>query len=227
MENMDIMDNIKEVLVFISFSFSRFFLNFVSHLSYLVLALFLTLVVYFTGFKSFGNHYLFVGYMVLLVVLNYFIRKFLFFRHQLILNLFYVRFLGNRGVLPNTEVPCDLRVTLKQVSQSLKEMGYRFRSHKLLAALTAEVTAGNTMRSPLELKKGKKLILAYFFLQCLVVLLVWLPFALISFLFTMGLSSHLKFLIYLLSFFFVYFLNATIIDPMVALLVQKRITEKK
>jgi hypothetical protein len=217
------MEDIKEILVFISFSFGRFFINMASHLGLLFLTLALTLPVYFIGYKSFGTHSFFAGYLVFIGVLHYMIRKFLFFRHQLILNVWYVRFLGNRGVVPDTTVPLDLRETLSKVRSSLKKTGHHFLPAKLLVAITAPIATGKSQWTPTVLKQGKKIMLTYLCIQWVAVIVMWVPFGLISFLFTMGLSAHLQFLIYLLGFFFAYFLNTAILDPFIALLVQKRI----
>jgi hypothetical protein len=221
------MNDIKEILVFISFSFKRFFINLASWLGYLFIVVTLTTAVFFIGYKSFKSHYFFYGYLVVLVLVTLKLRSFLFYRHQLPLNVHYVRFLADRDAYIRegaaAGVPPGLRQIAGELRKTIKKKGIRFMSKKIVAALTALQAEGNEEFSPENMGKLRYTAVTLFMLRLAILLMMWLPFALLSFLFTSQSSASVQFLIYLLGLFFVWFLDAAFLDPIIALLVQKRV----
>jgi hypothetical protein len=222
------MNDIKEVLVFISFVFKRFFINMAVHLLYLIVVLGITIPVFFLGYKTFKNHYAFIGFLVALVIINTRIRKFLF-KHQLFMNAHFVLFLDDRETYmqsgEKTPLPGDLKQNLDKVRNAIKTQGIGRVSRKLMAALTAMMINREQFNIKEYVSHGRTVILAYFFFQLVMIMLLWIPFALVSILFIGNLSASVQYLIFLVGFFFVYFLNAAIIDPLMSLMVQKRLHE--
>ncbi|MCP5046658.1 MAG: hypothetical protein GY940_05775 [bacterium] len=225
-------NDIKEILLLIGLAFRDFAGNLLSHLLYFFAVMAITIPVFFIGYRSFHSHSFFIGYLAVLVLLNFKIRNWLFFKHQLRLNARYVHFLAHKesflqGGMTLLEVPRNNSQTVKQVRETAKKEGAGFLPNKLLAALTAIQIAGEAKEEPGKrmIGTGKSIAIKYLFLQLGTTLLLWTPFALISFLSSMNFSPVMQLFIHLLGFIFVYFLNTIILDPIISLLVQKKVKE--
>jgi len=212
------MNEFKQILTFISYSFRRFFVNLAVHLGYLFVTVTVTLPVFFISYKSFKNHTFFLVYLVLLTTLNYMFRRSMVFRHQLKLNVRFVRFLGNPDAFfqddTNKKEPVIEKETIKKVQAQLK--GSLFLPGKLLAAYTALY-----VEKEMDFSKKKAnnlgLYIKYMLIQLALFVVLLLPFVGISSLFTMGAAPAVTMLVYLMGLFFVYFLNASILDPILSL----------
>jgi len=220
------MNDLKEILIFISFTLKRYFLNLVSHLLYLVLVLILAVFAFFQGYKTFQNHYAFIGFLIVLVLINIKIRGFLY-KHQLIMDVLLVRFLDDQAAyaqaLGKHDIPKDLARRYVEVKAQIKKENPGILSRRLSASLFALKLNREDVDFKYYLSIGKPIILAFAFFQLAIILIMWIPFAGISLLFIGGLSASVQYLIFLVGFFFVYFLNAAIVAPIVALLVVKKI----
>ena len=217
------MNELRDVLIFLSVSFRRFFLNFLLYSGYFFVVVVLTAFVFFFSFRTFGNYTLFIIVLAVLVVMHFIVRKRLFLKRQLRLNLMFVEFLGkkDRQDFSPVEAGKFLLKKVKEVKSGLKEEGAGFIPDKLLLALTALRTGGEDRSFTIgELKKLKAATLKYIFMDALIFLIVLIPFALISFFFTKGFVVSIQLLIYLLGFLFVYFLNSAVFDPILYLIIQ-------
>jgi hypothetical protein len=223
------MDDMKDILAFIGFAAGRFFTNLVSYFGYLFLVVALTVPVFLIGYGNFHSHYVFLGFLVLLVLVNVKLRRVLIFKNQLALNMMFVRFLEDRENITveglYAELPKDTAQALKAGRERLKKEGMGFIPAKLLVAVAALQTAGGETfaGAKLSLRKVRRLVLGYLLAQSGIFLLALLPFLLVAFLFSGYMAGPSRILIYVLGVYFVYFLNAGILDPYMALLIQKRL----
>jgi len=228
------MEDIKNILVFIGFSFQRFFIHLIANFAYLLLVITITIVVFLLSYNAFKNHYFFIFYLFALLALNYIVRHLLFFKNQLRLNLGFIHFLD----LDNDKkqdylrvkivLPANASQRIKTAKEHLKKGGVRFISKKLLLAVAAMQiknggVEGDGFISKKRLKRSRKLVIKVLFFQLFAFFVLLVPFALISFFFTMGQAVSVKYIIYLLGFFFVYFLNAAIAEPIAGLMIQEKV----
>lgn len=242
------MKEIKELMTFISFSFQTYIMNLLVHFAYLFIVTAVTVPVFFIGYNVFHNHYLYYAFLFLLVIGNFFIRRFLVRRNQLYLNAQYIDYLyhherGNSGDRGNSFPPHDTssfppnapnaREITGTVRSILSKQGVRMVSLKLILALAAMEINNRENREKenpatpsidqVQWSHLKTIPRAYQFFQLGIFLALLIPFMLISFLITMGTPLALRWLIFPLGFFVVYFLNAGIVDPLIGLMVQKRV----
>ncbi len=219
------MSEINNVLIFLSFSFRRFFLNFLLYSGYFFAIVALTVFVFFFSYRTFGNYYLFLVVLAVLVVIHFLVKQGLFLKRQLALNIMFVEFLKNKGKKVFTPVETK-ELSLKKVKEmkpGLKKEGAGFIPNKLLLALRALQSGGEDGSfSSGELKKLKAETLKYIFINAIIFLIVLIPFMLISFFFTRGFMAGIQLLIYLLGFSFVYFLNSAVFEPIIYLIIQAR-----
>lgn len=117
---------------------------------------------------------------------------------------------------------------LGDAKAELKKAGMRWVSKDIAVALAI----GFTGRLNLVLEKFPDLpvkcrqhSIRYVLVKMLVFVLGLIPFALLSFLLTMGTRSGLTVLVYALGILFAYFLFAAVLEPMLSLFVFKRIFE--
>lgn len=219
------MSEIKDILIFISFSFRRFFTNFMLYLAYFFPVLILIVFVYFFSLRRFGNCCLFIIVLVILMIVHLLIRKKLFLKRQLILNLMFVDFLKNKDKTDFTLTAAE-DLSLKKLPETktgLKKEGAGFISHKLLLAVAAVRLKEKEDAAPLsreKLEKLKQSVLKYNFFGVLIFFILLVPFVFISFLFTRGLAVSIQMMIYLLGVFFVYFLYSAVFDPIIYLIIQ-------
>ncbi|MFC2155886.1 hypothetical protein ACFLRB_05305 [Acidobacteriota bacterium] len=217
------MNELRDILIFLSVSFHRFFLNFLLYSGYFFMVVVLTAFAFFFSLRTFGNYTLFIAVMAVLIVIHFLVKQRLFRKRQLRLNLLFVEFLKNKGRQDITPVePKEFSLKkVKKMKSGLKKEGAGFISNKLLLALTALQTGGgDDTWAKRKLRKLKTVTLKYIFIDVMVFLIILIPFALISFLFTKGLGVGIQLLIYLLGFLFVYFLNSAVFDPIVYLIIQ-------
>lgn len=232
------MKSIKELLVFISFSFQPFFMNLIVHFGYLFLVTALAIPVFFIGFKTAGNHNIYYLFLVLLTALNFKIRRSLVTRNQLRLDAHYIYWSyhkeRNNPFPPpfQGKLPPRPAKTAAAIREDLKKEGARMVSTKLVMAIAAaelnrkkQDGGGETAKSYTGKWDLLKAIPApYRFIQAGFFLIMLLFVTLIAYLLTLGFNPALRLLIFPLGFFVVYFLNAGIIDPMVGLLIQKKVS---
>lgn len=214
--------------MFIGFAMGRFFTNLVSYAGLLLVAVILTVTVFLTGFRSFHNHYPFAGFLVLLVIATFFLRRLLVLKNQTSMNVMFIRFLSDREQVTAQslmeDMP-DIRAALGNVREYTGKNGIFPVPAKLLVALAAlqAVRGGEGLPDRQGLLQARRLTVGYLLLQLGIFLLMLFPFILITFLFSSYMAGPSQLLIYILGVYFVYFINAGIIDPIVAFIIQKRI----
>jgi hypothetical protein len=212
------MEELKEILVFIGFVLWEFIIGVMASMAYIFIVIVVTMTVFFLAFGILESPYPFLLYLVLLAVVNRKIRKIFFFKRRLQLNLMYLYYLeGDRDF----SRPAKLPGLTENVHMSSRQPGLKFIPVTVIAAAAAlRIKTGQTVEPPTDMGPYYRLLL----LQALVFVVIAIPFGLISFLFSvhMSVGGALAYLIYLLGFFFAYFLNTALAEPIISLLAQKR-----
>lgn len=217
------MNGLKEVLIFIGFSFRKFLANFLFALVYFFSVIFLTVFVFLFSVRTFDNYYLFIAYLVLLIIVHVQMKRTFFLKRQLYLNVGFVDFLQeeNKVVSEASAAPGLSLKTLKDIKTELKKEGSGLISKELLAAIAAlRVKHEGLSFAGEKLNKLKKTTLKYICINIIFFIIVLVPFALISFLFTRGFVPGVQLLVYLVGFLFVCFLNAAVFEPVIYLIIQ-------
>lgn len=231
------MEDIKEVLIFIGYAFSQFLRHSLYYTVYFLLVLTVTISLYFLNYRFFDHFYPFIVYLVILILVNFWLKKSLFLKSQLQLNLLFIHYLENKGDLGRENLVGFLkkrsRINRKTVKESLKSGRLEFLSDKLrLAAaafhlgITGDQAEAVGFPDDDRLNRLENLTLKYMLIESIIFLLLLIPFALISFLFTRGFAFRIQFLVYLLGVLFTYFLHTTIFDPLFYLILQKKFCEE-
>lgn len=222
------MDDLKEILMFIGFAMGKFFTNLVLYAGLLLVAVILTTAVFLIGIRNFHSNYMFAAFLAVLAIAVLFLRRLLVLKNQTVMNMMFIRFLSDReDVTAQTlieELP-DIRQPLRQAHEFAKENNIRPVPAKLQAALAAifALSKEKEMSNGQRFAQVRRLTLGYLLLQLGIFLLILLPFILITFLFSGYMTGPSSLLIYVLGVYFVYFLNAAIIDPILSLILQKRL----
>ncbi len=233
------MTDIKTVLLFFSYSMGPFLLHLMFNLFYFLLIIAITIVVFLFSYTS-NNHQVFVVYFVGIIFLSLLIRRTIFLKWHLGLNIHFLRFLtrleGSKGQMEGAgsdstrvSLPQNPREKLKKIKENLKKSGINRLPFKLLIALAAPHINGPELPKksfvPDSIHRLKRHALRLTLIEALAFLLLLIPFGLISFLFTIGMGSAIKVLIYVLGFFFALFLHSAIVLPITGLILQKRTIE--
>jgi hypothetical protein len=229
------MKDLKIVLLYFSFSMGSFLAYLLVNLLFFFAVIAVTIMMFVLGYISHLS-WLFPVYLAASVVLVFWgLRKF-FFKRRLGLNMDFTRFLvhmahlGDDGAAESTipakmEFPQDLGNIVKEVKDSLIGHGIKCIPNKLLIALTAARICDQQPTSEtaqLDLWKGFSSRLSLLEIVGFVVLFI--PFGLISFIFTLGMDSTITQLIYGMGFFFAWFLHASIVMPIVGLILQRKMS---
>jgi hypothetical protein len=217
------MKPLTHALVFISYSLRLFLINFLSSLVYLILVTAITTAAFMFAFHTFRKPYLFWLYLAVLAVVNYKIREFLFFRYQTPMNLRFLYFLEGKTDFLHVELPKNPGRTARKLKKEIRNTGLTSISRKvLLAVIVLHMNDSNESMQKVSLPPG---IYKYLFFQLIAFLILLVPFGLIAFLFTLGLGvkGTVTYLVYLLGFFFVYFLNAVVVEPISGLMIQEMV----
>jgi hypothetical protein len=111
--------------------------------------------------------------------------------------------------------------------QELKDQNIKIYSRKILCAISV-IKRENNALSFKEIKNSMGLIWKYLFYELFIFIVILLPFAIISFLFSSGfvIKGSVNFLIFTLCFIFVYFLETSLIKPIFYLIIQKKLYEQ-
>ncbi len=227
------MKDLKIVLLFFSFSMGSFLVYLLSNLLYFFAVIAVTIMVFVLGYIS-RIQWLFPVYFVVSVVLVFWGLRTFFFKRRLGLNMDFTRFLvhleDSSGVAESTapakiELPQDVGNMLKKLKDNLKQGGIKRIPVKLSIALLAARICGQEPPSgaeQLRLWKGHSVRLSL--LEALAFVVLFIPFGLISFLFTLGMDSTITQLIYGMGFFFAWFLHASIVMPIAGLILQRKMS---
>jgi L-cystine uptake protein TcyP (sodium:dicarboxylate symporter family) len=231
------MTDLKIVLLFFSYSIGPFLLYLMFNLFYFLLIIAITIAAFFFSYTS-NNHQVFVVYLVGIILLSLLIRRTIFLKWDLGLNIHFIRFLarlegsesqieGAGSDSSRVHLPQNPGETLKKIKENLKKSNIHRLSFRLLTALAALHINGQELPKesshPDSILRLKRYALRLTLMEVLAFLLLLIPFGLISFLFTIGVESAVKVLIYVLGFFFAWFLQSAIVLPISGLILQKRI----
>jgi hypothetical protein len=168
---------------------------------------------------------------------NQILNRKIFLKRQFGLNLMFVKFLENidrfNSELTDTsylkaKAGDNWRSVLKKTRERLAMGKFRLISKRIIMA----VACIEQEFSKKKLLKTKKINLIaegtkkYFFLGLLIYGFLIIPFAIIAFFFTSGLDLAVKMLVLLVGYLFVCFLGFTIVEPLINLLIVKKVLEK-
>ncbi|MCP4156971.1 MAG: hypothetical protein GY757_55175 [bacterium] len=229
------MTDVKTVLMFISFKMQPFFVQMAANFLYFFLVLAITVPVFFFTYEE---PRLFGIYLTAIIVPVWLIRRVLFFKRQLILNIEFLRFLERFNEKENiiepdennsgkTKLPKNVKGILKGVKEELKKSGVRRISQKLASVYTCALICGQDLppeTSRLESVnnvRSKSVTLSL--MEGVIFLMLLIPFGGISLLFTLGVSWAIKLLIFIVGFIFAWFLHSAIVLPIGFLVLQKNV----
>ncbi|HLP59612.1 MAG TPA: hypothetical protein VK186_12310 [Candidatus Deferrimicrobium sp.] len=227
------MKDLKMVLLFFSFSMASFLVYLSLNLFYFFAIIAATILVFVMGYTS-HIQWLFTVYIAAAVPLIFWGLRVLFLRRRLALNVDFTRFLvrldegsimtGTKSV--KEELPQDLKKLLKEIKGKIKKGGVKYISVKLAIALTAAHIVGQEPSlEEKQLRRWKRHSVRISLLEALALLILFIPFGLISLLFTQGMGGMITLLIYVMGFFFAWFLHSGIVTPIAGLIMQEKIKD--
>lgn len=222
------MNDIKDIFMFLSFSYKKFLIDFFYYSIYFFAVIISTLLIFFINYRYLNNNMLFIVFLFVLIIGDYFLDKYIFSKNKYNLNISFFNYLnkekGFSGIVANK----DWRVELKKTKQELKDQNIKIYSRKILCAISVIKSKNNNVLFFEEIKNSMGLIRKYFFYEFFVFIAILIPFAIISFLFSYGfvIKGSVNFLIFTLCFIFVYFLETSLIKPIFYLIIQKKLYER-
>lgn len=227
------MKDLKIVLLYFSFSMGSFLVYLLTNLLYFFAVIAVTVMVFVLGYIS-HIRWLFPVYFAVAVFLVFWGLRTFFFKRRLALNMDFGRFLvrmgDSGGVAESTnpakiELPQDLGNMLKEIKGNLKQGGIKCIPVKLLIALlTARICGQEPVSGGEQLHLWKGYSARLSLLEMLGFVILFIPFGLISFVFTLGMDSAITQLIFGMGFFFAWFLHASIVMPIVGLILQRKMS---
>lgn len=227
------MKDLKIVLLFFSFSMGSFLVYLLANLLYFFAVIAVTIMVFVLGYIS-HVRWLFPVCFAALVVLVFWGLRTVFFKRRLGLNLDFARFLvrlgDSGGVAENmapakTELPQNVGKIVKEIKVNLKQGGIKCIPVKLSIALAAARICGQEPPSGVEqLRRWRGDSARLSLLEGLAFVVLFIPFGLVSLLFTLGMDNTITQLIYGMGFFFAWFLHASIVMPIAGLILQRKMS---
>lgn len=229
------MNDIKNILIFLSLSL-KVFLGFVLfNLLYLLICIIAILVIFIAS-PALLIHPLFLLLLLTGVILCHFIlKKGFLFKYQWMLNFKFTDFLTGESSPDNTvstEYDSVLKLPVKKIKKQFQAVKSDLKSRRLLLisnpvillmAIT-QMSIKHTWDKEADIAEPiRRLGWRYLVLNLLAFLMLLIPFVLISILLTIGIQWQFKYLIFFLGFIFAYFLYSALFVPIVSLLIQRQI----
>ncbi|MCU0286607.1 MAG: hypothetical protein MUF15_09425, partial [Acidobacteria bacterium] len=224
-----------------SFSMGSFLVYLALNLFYFFILISLSIMMFVLGYIS-NIQWLFMVFVVVIIPLFFWLLRVVFLKKRLALNIDFNHFLlrlekneheVDNGNLDKLEFPGDLKKLFKEIKSSLKKNGIKCIPTKLVTVLAAAHIGEHGKTKDLEEKeqlsygehcqRWQRDAIRLSLLEALAFIILFIPFGLISFLFTLGMSSSIMQLIYAMGFLFAWFLHAGIITPIVGLIMQGKI----
>lgn len=220
------MNDIKDIFIFLSFFYKRFLIGFFYYSIYFVAVIISTLLIFFINYRYSNNNMFFIVFLFVLIIGDYFLERYLFLKNKYDLNMAFFNYLNKKKDFSDT-VNKDWRIELKKTKQELKDQNIKIYSRKILCAISV-IKRENNALSFKEIKNSMGLIWKYLFYELFIFIVILLPFAIISFLFSSGfvIKGSVNFLIFTLCFIFVYFLETSLIKPIFYLIIQKKLYKR-
>jgi len=220
-----LIQDVQEILIFIGFGIKVFLMNLLSHFFYIFITIGVTIGLFFLCIQVFHGFTAFWIFLALLAWINYFIRSQLIYKNQLRMNLMFLRYHDKEADFLKTGVEVNYKEIYEDVKKQMQDANILYLPRALAVALVAyridTIKRGGTALN--DFKPYIRLTQYYLMLQGGLFMVMYIPFGLISFLYTFGLHSGIRLFVFLLGFFFVYFLNAAIVSPVICLLVVRGI----
>jgi len=229
------MMDIKVVLLFFSVSMGPFLLHLIFNLFYFLLLNAAAVAAFFIVYPS-DNAWMFPLFLVVMALFSLLVRRALFLKWHLGLNIHFIRFLSRDkegGSELETAGPQKVNLPrkpgklLKRIRKELKKGGMSRVSTKLATVLAAAHLAG-LEPLPIETARVESIrrlsvhVLKLTFIEAMAFSILLVPFGLISIIFTIGLDSTVTELIYAVGFFFAWFLHSAIVLPVTSLILQEK-----
>lgn len=220
------MNDIKDIFIFLSFFYKRFLIGFFYYSIYFVAVIISTLLIFFINYRYSNNNMFFIVFLFVLIIGDYFLERYLFLKNKYDLNMAFFNYLNKKKDFSDT-VNKNWRIELKKTKQELKDQNIKIYSRKILCAISV-IKRENNALSFKEIKNSMGLIWKYLFYELFIFIVILLPFAIISFLFSSGfvIKGSVNFLIFTLCFIFVYFLETSLIKPIFYLIIQKKLYQR-
>lgn len=223
-----IMDELKVVLMFIGFALHGIIIYMAINFAYFFVAIAVTVAVFLLGLKLTGGYGVFIVYMVIFAIINYKLRSKMVYKNQLWLDLCFLHFLDkNQDFIKQNPGP-EAAAFYASIKSNLAGLRAWFISPLLTSAFVSsqlKLKSSDSIQEAVtaeQWKTMKRIRLSFLGYELVLFLIIFLPFGLISFLYTIGISFPFQVLIYLLGFFFTYFLYSVIVQPILGLLILLR-----
>lgn len=217
------MENLKNVLIFTGNDLKEFLTIFFINLAYFSLILIITVSIFFITLEDNPGNYIYIFYIFILYVTDFFIRRMFFVNFQLKRNFNYIKFMHEyESGSPETPSSNEWKRIAGEVKITLKNAGFLYLPLNTLISLIA-LTAFKKDKSILKkgfIKKVNSISIKLIMTGYLLYILILAPFLLISFFFTIGMDVQIRLLIYLIAFIFASFIKTSALNPILFLLLQ-------
>lgn len=228
-------DDLKDVLAYLGISFRVFLIQLFFHFLCLFMLVVLLFLIFLFYHRLFTQPAVVVFLFVAVLLAHHLIKNRVLSRQQWALITGFAHYLADTEHLvpasfhwgksgPGVSL-VEIRSKLGRTRNDFRNTGIGVVSRKLLWTVTSlrHTVSHNWVPDHQWAKRVRKITCRFFFLKALLFLLLLIPFAGVSILFTVGVRPELKLIVFLLGVSFVYFLNAAIIEPVFYLLVEKKV----
>lgn len=218
-----LVQDLKDVLVFLSFAVKHYMAHLGRLLIYFFIVLVLIIAVFFTTVRLTGSLWPFAAFLLLLVIGHLLLSRQVFSPFQIRLYRRLWHFLsGGRG--DETVSAEELQKILVSSGELNKYSAARLSRRIRWAAAIVLTGSGHTWEpGSEEWRQAARGAILYLAAGYLLLFLLLAVFGSISLLFTLGMPPGVKLLIFTTGFIFAYFIYLAIIDPITGLMILRRI----
>lgn len=230
---------IKDVLVFLGLTNRRFLLQLLFNFLTLLFIILVLFAIFIINFRFVVGPIPILLFLTAAMLFYFLMRSKFIFKQKWMLFLGFSRYLANnQDTLPDGRAEKrfstllalkDIRIRLREVKLELNKSGQKWVSEDIALALAVGLSGSLIQQmekshvSPHTLTRDS---IRYFVVKFLIFISCLIPFAIISFLFTIGIQPGLTYLVYALGFLFAYFLYVAIFDPIVSLFIHRKISQR-
>lgn len=228
------MNDIKDILVFLSLSLKTFLSLVFFNLLYLLMSIMIIVGLFLVSSAPMSYSGSILLLLIFIIASHIAFKNIFLYKYQWLLNFRFIDFLGNNPSL-NPQIPTDydreLKLPIKEIKNQYKAVKSGLKPRGLaLFSKTFVISMIMTLiltEHPFNWNRSvsenlKKSILKLYLLNLLIFFMILVMFILISFLLTIGIHLELKLLVFFIGFLFAYFLHAALFDPIVSLMIQKQ-----
>lgn len=231
------MNELKEIFLFIGLALKNFLSNFLFYGFYVLIILIIMMGFFLINYRFIYEIYPVALFFLVIITSNQLLKRKIFLKQQFGLNLMFVNFLDSYDRFSSevtdtrflkAKVEDNWKLILKKTRESLGRKKFRPISKKIVMAIATieQVFPNVNLLDKEKINSIFKRTEKYFFIGLIVHGFLIIPFGVIAFFFTSGLALAVKFLVLLVGYLFVCFLSFTIVEPVMNLLILKKVFEK-